>query len=198
MQLLGPTVFLKSVSINIITLCSRHHWIFYCNVPQNITPTLNATQKKVVLSDRNFLFWLKGLCEVCFICGSFCVFLLCFLFWALGKVLGPFLIKWLRVFFFLSGIYYWHFPGIGLGTRHIDALRLNLQPSSPEKVCSSGLQAKQFAPTSSLHSTLIFLLSMKSRLVSWETKTKNFLSLISKSETYSLHREWNISCYHFL
>lgn len=80
-QLLGPTVFLKSVSINIIMACSRHHWIFYCNVQQNITPTLSATQK-VLLSDRNFLFWLKGLWEVCFICWSFCVFVvfsfLCF------------------------------------------------------------------------------------------------------------------------
>lgn len=80
-QLLGPTVFLKSVSINIIMACSRHHWIFYCNVQQNITPTLSATQK-VLLSDRNFLFWLKGLWEVCFIRRSFCVFVvfsfLCF------------------------------------------------------------------------------------------------------------------------
>lgn len=38
-QLRGPTVFLKSVSINIITACSRHHWIFYCNVQQKLTPT---------------------------------------------------------------------------------------------------------------------------------------------------------------
>lgn len=56
MQLLGPTVFLKSVSINIIMLCSRHHWIFYCNVPQNITPTLNATQRKSHRLTETFYF----------------------------------------------------------------------------------------------------------------------------------------------
>lgn len=75
-RLLGPTVFLKSVSINIIMLCSRHHWIFYCNVLQNITtpPPAQSHTEKVSPSDGNFSFWLKGLCGVCFISGSFCVF----------------------------------------------------------------------------------------------------------------------------
>lgn len=79
-RLLGPTVFLKSVSINIIMACSRHHWIFYCNVQQNITPTLGATQK-VSLSDRNFLILtersLRGLFHpqkfLCFCCVFFFV-----------------------------------------------------------------------------------------------------------------------------
>lgn len=103
MQLLGPTVFLKSVSINIITLCSRHHWIFYCNVPQNITPTLNATQKKVLLSDRNFLFWLKGFCEVCFICGSFCVFFVVFSLLSFRKSARPLFDKVTEGILFLVG-----------------------------------------------------------------------------------------------
>lgn len=60
------------------------------------------------------------------------VFLLCFPFCALGKVLGPRLIKWLRVFFFLSGIYYWHFPGIGLGTPLVSVQYLILPSSSQE------------------------------------------------------------------
>lgn len=121
MQLLGPTVFLKSVSINIIMACSRHHWIFYCNVEQNITPTLNAAQRKsYCLTETSF--WLKGLCEVCFICGSFCVFVV-FSFLCFRKSARPRLIQWLRVFFFLSGIYYWHFPGIGLGVLHACHIR---------------------------------------------------------------------------
>lgn len=113
-QLRGPTVFLKSVSINIIIACSRHHWIFYCNVQQNVTPTQRKCYRLTETS-----FWLKGLCEVCFICGSFCVSVV-LSFCAVGKVRGLRLIKWLGVFFFLSGIYYWHFPGIGWGALHVD------------------------------------------------------------------------------
>lgn len=132
-RLLGPTVFLKSVSINIIMLCSRHHWIFYCNVLQNITTpppskphreSLTIWQKLFILTERSLwgLFYLwKFLCFCC-------VFLSC----ALGKVLGPCLIKWLRVFFFSLGIYYWHFPGIGLGTLYVYVLHLILQSSSQE------------------------------------------------------------------
>lgn len=47
-QLRGPPVFLKSGSINIIIACSRHHWIFYCNVQQNVPPhrgSVTAWQK---------------------------------------------------------------------------------------------------------------------------------------------------------
>lgn len=113
-QLLGPTVFLKSVSINIIMEYSRRHWIFYCNVQQNITPTLNGTQRKSYCLTETFYFDWKVFVRSVSSVEVF-VFLLCFPFCALGKVLGPRLIKWLRVFFFLSGIYYWHFPGIGLG-----------------------------------------------------------------------------------
>lgn len=128
-QLLGPTVFLKSVSINIIMAYSRHHWIFYCNVQQNITPTLNTTQRKSYCLTETFYFdWKVFVRSVSSVEVS--VFLLCFPFCALGKVLGPRLIKWLRVFFFLSGIYYWHFPGIGLGAPHVP--HLILQSSSQE------------------------------------------------------------------
>lgn len=38
-QLRAAAVLLKSLSINIIIACSRHHWIFYCNVQQNVPPT---------------------------------------------------------------------------------------------------------------------------------------------------------------
>lgn len=130
-QLLGPTVFLKSVSINIIMACSRRHWIFYCNVQQNITPTLNATQRKSYCVTETFYFDWKVFVRSVSSVEVF-VFLLCFPFCALGKVLGPRLIKWLRVFFFLSGIYYWHFPGIGLGTRCVGALYSILQLLSQE------------------------------------------------------------------
>ena len=130
-QLLGPTVFLKSVSINIIMACSRHHWIFYCNVQQNITPTLNATQRKSYCLTETFYFDWKVFVRSVSSVEVF-VFLLCFPFCALGKVLGPRLIKWLRVFFFLSGIYYWHFPGIGLGALCVGVLYLILQLSSQE------------------------------------------------------------------
>lgn len=130
-QLLGPTVFLKSVSINIIMACSRRHWIFYCNVQQNITPTLNATQRKSHCLTETFYFDWKVFVRSVLSVEVF-VFLLCFLFCALGKVLGPRLIKWLRVFFFLSGIYYWHFPGIGLGAQRVSVLYLILQLSSQE------------------------------------------------------------------
>lgn len=130
-QLLGPTVFLKSVSINIIMAYSRHHWIFYCNVQQNITPTLNDTQRKSNCLTETFYFdWKVFVRSVS--CVEVFVFLLCFPFCALGKVLGPRLIKWLRVFFFLSGIYYWHFPGIGLGTLLVGVLYLILPSSSQE------------------------------------------------------------------
>lgn len=130
-QLLGPTVFLKSVSINIIMAYSRRHWIFYCNVQQNITPTLNDTQRKSNCLTETFYFdWKVFVRSVS--CVEVFVFLLCFPFCALGKVLGPRLIKWLRVFFFLSGIYYWHFPGIGLGTLLVGAQYLILPSSSQE------------------------------------------------------------------
>lgn len=86
-RLLGPTVFLKSVSINIIMACSRRHWIFYCNVQQNITPTLGATQK-VSLPDRNFFGFfiltersLRGL----FHPQKFLCFFVVFSFWCLRK-----------------------------------------------------------------------------------------------------------------
>lgn len=51
-------------------------------------------------------------------------------FCAVGKVRGPCLIKWLGGFFFLSAIYYWHFPGIGWGALHVDVQCLFL--SSPQ------------------------------------------------------------------
>lgn len=130
-QLLGRTVFLKSVSINIIMACSRHHWIFYCNVQQNITPTLNATQRKSYCLTETFYFDWKVFVRSVSSVEVF-VFLLCFLFCALGKVRGPRLIKWLRVFFFLSGIYYWHFPGIGLGAPRVGVLYLIVHLSSQE------------------------------------------------------------------
>lgn len=131
MQLLGPTVFLKSVSINIIMACSRHHWIFYCNVQQNITPTLSATQRKSYCLTETFYFDWKVFVRS-FSSVELFVFLLCFPFCALGKVRGPCLIKWLRVFFFLSGIYYWHFPGIGLGAPRVAVLYLIVHLSSQE------------------------------------------------------------------
>lgn len=142
-QLLGPTVFLKSVSINIIMAYSRRHWIFYCNVQQNITPTLNATQRKSSCLTETFYFdWKVFVWSVSSV--KVFVFLLCFPFCALGKVLGLCLIKCLKVFFFLSGIYYWHFPGIGLGAQRVGVLYLIVQSSSQEKPCCSVLQAKQF------------------------------------------------------
>lgn len=131
MQLLGPTVFLKSVSINIIMAYSLRHWIFYCNVQQNITPTLNTTQRKSYCLTETFYFDWKVFVRSVSSVEVF-VFLLCFPFCALGKVRGPCLIKWLRVFFFLSGIYYWHFPGIGLGALRVGVLYLILQLSSQE------------------------------------------------------------------
>lgn len=130
-QLLGPTVFLKSVSINIIMAYSRCHWIFYCNVQQNITPTLNATQRKSYCLTETFYFDWKVFVRSVSSVEVF-LFLLCFPFCVLWKVLGPRLIKRLRVFFFLSGIYYWHFPGIGLGVPRVSVLYLILQSSSQE------------------------------------------------------------------
>lgn len=88
MQLLGPTVFLKSVSINIIMLCSRHHWIFYCNVPQNITPTLNATQRKSHRLTETFYFdWKVFVRSVLSL--QVLVFLLCFPFLCFRKSARP-------------------------------------------------------------------------------------------------------------
>lgn len=121
-QLLGPTDFLKSVSINIIMAYSRRHWIFYCNVQQNITPTLNTSQRKSYCLTETFYFDWKVFVRSVSSLEVF-VFLLCFSFCALGKVRGLRLIEWLRVFFLLSGIYYWHFPGIGLGAPHVCVCR---------------------------------------------------------------------------
>lgn len=87
-QLLGPTVFLKSVSINIIMAYSRRHWIFYCNVQQNITPTLIATQRKSYCLTETFYFDWKVFVRSVSSVEVF-VFLLCFPFLCFRKSARP-------------------------------------------------------------------------------------------------------------
>lgn len=128
MQLLGPTIFLKSVSINIIMVCSRHHWIFYCNIEQNITPHSLSHRESLIVWQKLFIFDWKVLVRSV---ASAEVFVFCCvssLVFRKNERL-PF-DKVMRVFFFLSSIYYWHFPGIGLGELRVDVLYLivNLTP----------------------------------------------------------------------
>lgn len=90
-RLLSPTIFLKSVSINIIIPCSRRHWMrwmFYCNVQQN-TP---HRSEKVSLPDRNFSFYRNAFVRSVSSVEVFC-FPSCLRFCALGKVPSPCLIK---------------------------------------------------------------------------------------------------------